>query len=248
MKRLRIFAGPNGSGKSTLYDYLVNIHAFNEYYRINPDIIAKELPIALNLSNWGIDFSQDELCIFLKKTTFQSLSKTPLSEMVNVSDKIVYLTDKNNQNTTYLSAAIAEFLRAKMIAESNSSFAYESVFSHKSKIDEIKYAQQNGYKIYLYIVATDDYHLNIERVCQRVKKGGHDVPEEKIKDRWFRTMDNIFDAFILADCVYFFDNSANTDTTVSFSYFAEKKEDTLFLSEETDKIPQWFDEYILRKM
>jgi predicted ABC-type ATPase len=248
VKRLRIFAGPNGAGKSTLYDYLLNIHAFNEYYKINPDIIAKELPIALNLTNWKIDFSQDELCDFLKNTSFQSLISKPLFEMVKISDKIVYLTDKNNKNIAYLSAAIAEFLRRKMISESDSSFAYESVFSHKSKIDEIKFAKLNGYKVYLYIVATDDYLLNIERVRQRAENGGHDVPKEKIKDRWFRTMDNIFDAFILSDRVFFFDNSANTESSASFSYFAEKKDNDLFISNENDKMPQWFYEYILRKM
>ena len=86
MKRLRIFAGPNGAGKSTLYDYLLNIHAFNEYYKINPDIIAKELPIALNLTNWKIDFSQDELRNFLKNTSFQEQNTKPLFEMVSVSD------------------------------------------------------------------------------------------------------------------------------------------------------------------
>lgn len=248
MKRLRIFVGPNGSGKSTLYDYLVNIRAFNEYYKINADIIAKELPIALNLSNWKIDFSQDELCDFLKKTTFQSLTQKPLFQMISVSNKVIYLTDRNDNDIVYLSASIAEFLRKKMIAQSNSSFAYESVFSHKSKIDEIKYAKQNGYKIYLYVISTDDYRLNIERIRQRVENGGHTVPEQKIKDRWFRTMDNIFDAFILSNRAFFFDNSANFEFYAPFSYFAEKKNGILYISTETDKIPQWFYENILNKM
>jgi predicted ABC-type ATPase len=240
--------GPNGSGKSTLYDYLVNIRAFNEYCRINPDIIAKELPIALNLSNWKIDFSQDELCDFLKKTTFQSLTQKPLFQMISVSNKVIWLADPNEKDIVYLSASIAEFLRKKMIAESNSSFAYESVFSHDSKIDEIKYAKQNGYKIYLYFIATNDYRLNTERVRQRVERGGHNVPEQKIKDRWFRTMDNIFNAFVLSDRVFFFDNSANFEFYTPFSYFAEKKNDILYISTQTDKIPQWFYENILKKM
>jgi len=66
VKRLRIFAGPNGSGKSTLYKYLTQINAFNSYYHINPDLIAKDLTVSLNLDNWPINFSSGEL-ISIKK-------------------------------------------------------------------------------------------------------------------------------------------------------------------------------------
>ena len=61
MRRLRIFAGPNGSGKTTLYDYLLGKRFFKVYYHINPDEIAEELPIGLNLESYPIQIKEQSL-------------------------------------------------------------------------------------------------------------------------------------------------------------------------------------------
>ena len=80
VKRIRVFAGPNGSGKTTLYNYLTQINAFHSYYHINPDMIAKDLIVSLNLDNWPVNFSYTELTRFLKESSFQSLVNFDLSD------------------------------------------------------------------------------------------------------------------------------------------------------------------------
>jgi len=67
------------------------------------------------------------------------------------------------------------------------SFTFETVMSHCSKIDILMQAQATGYRTYLYFVATDDSTINISRVRNRVKLGGHDVPADKIEARYYRT-------------------------------------------------------------
>ena len=46
------------------------------------------------------------------------------------------------------------------------------------------------------------------RVKARKMKGGHDVPEDKVRSRYDRSMDFMFQAALVADKSYFFDNSS----------------------------------------
>jgi len=246
IKRLRIFAGPNGSGKTTLYNYFVKTNVFNDYYFINADIINTDLSAFLNFGYFPIKFSEADLYEFLDNSSFQQRMDFKLSEAFEIKDSIISLKNHNLPETTYISAALSEYLRKKMIMESNSSFAFETVFSHKSKLDEIKFAKENGYQVYLYFIATDNVFLNLERIQGRITKGGHFVPVEKIKDRYLRSLDNLFDAIKLADKVFFFDNSEQ-EQVKEYSYFAEKKNNALHISPGTI-IPWWFNEYVLGKM
>ena len=243
IKRLRIFAGPNGSGKSTLYKYLIQINAFNSYYHINPDLIAKDLAVSLNLDNWPIDFSFNDLISYLKLSPFQALVNYEISELLYFKDRRIALKDPSF-NDSYLAAAISDFLRYKMI-QSDSSFSFESVFSHDSKIKEIEIAKKANFKIYFYFISTSDPSINFQRIKNRVETGGHDVPNVKINDRYYRTMNNLYEAFKLSDRAYLFDNSSEKSNG-SFDFFVEKNENNIYLSN-SDFIPQWFDEYLLKR-
>ncbi len=101
------------------------------------------------------------------------------------------------------------------------------------------------YKIYLYFVATADPLVNIERVSNRTEKGGHSVPKEKIMSRYYRTLDNLYDAFSNSERVFLFDNSDN-QLSGTFDFFTEKKNNKLFMS--SLEIFNWFDKYLLNKI
>ncbi|MDR2596398.1 MAG: AAA family ATPase [Treponema sp.] len=243
VKRLRIFAGPNGSGKSTLYKYLTQINAFNSYYHINPDQIAKDLSISLNLDNWPINFSYNELISYLKLSPFQTMVDFNIADLLNFKDRRISLKDPTF-NDSYLAAAISDFLRYKMI-QSNSSFSFESVFSHDSKIKEIEIAKKANFRIYFYFITTSDPLINSQRIKNRVETGGHDVPAEKINERYFRTMNNLYTAFKLSDRAYLFDNTSEKSNN-SFNLFVEKKENNIYISN-SNLVPQWFDEFVLKR-
>ncbi len=242
VKRLRIFAGPNGSGKSTLYNYLIGKNYFKTYFHVNPDEITKELPIGLNLESYPIQFDENRLKEYLSKSSFQKNTKLNLAEEVLVTGKNIRSKEANN--ITYLSAAIAEFIRQEMLL-SESSFSFESVFSHPSKVDFIRQAKEVGYKTYFYFIATQDYQINQERVLNRVQLGEHDVPPDKIRDRYYKTMENLYEALRLTDRAFLFDNSEYSETH-TYQMFVEKSSDQLHF--ETDKIPEWFRLFVLDKM
>ena len=111
----------------------------------------------------------------------------------------------------------------------------------------MKNAAANGYKVYLYFVSTESPEINIYRVSLRTEKGGHDVPPETIRRRYYRSLDLMFDAAQIAYQAYFFDNSGEEPRL--FAHFKKAKSG----KKEWDKInkadvPEWFKQYYSKKV
>lgn len=96
--------------------------------------------------------------------------------------------------------------RRSALLASKLSFVSETVFSHESKIELMEQARQAGYQVVLYVVAVDNPDTLIQRVNNRVREGGHDVPTKKILSRYPRTLANLAKALPLADMAYLFDS------------------------------------------
>ena len=244
-KRLRIFAGPNGAGKSSLYSYLLSQNYFHQYFYINADDIAKNISSGYSAQNWPIKISEKEFFNFLVKSSFMSyLEIESVKDHLNVADN-TFIWSGNNENLTYICAAIADYLRKKML-KANSSFACETVFSHPSKLDFLREAKKKGFKIYLYFISTKNPEINIERVENRIQHGGHAVPEEKVKSRYVKTMNNLFDAVVLSDKAFLFDNSELDNR--SYLNFATYDASNHKITLKNSSYPDWFKEYILEKI
>lgn len=99
----------------------------------------------------------------------------------------------------------ADSRRAQLL-QAGVSFVSETVFSHPSKIDLIAEAQALGYRVVLLMVCVDDPQILLARVRQRVSEGGHDVPAQRILDRYPRTLQNLKQAIKLADLAMLFHN------------------------------------------
>lgn len=56
-------------------------------------------------------------------------------------------------------------------------------------------AKARGYKLKIIYIFVDSEDLCIERVRTRVLKGGHDVPEEDIRRRFMRSIENFWSNF-----------------------------------------------------
>jgi predicted ABC-type ATPase len=245
-RRLRVFAGPNGSGKTSLFSYLLKIHAFNAYYHINPDQIAADMAVGFNINNWPVDFSVAEVLDYVGNSPFQRIVPFRFNDIVQINNGTLSLKSEyaGSEELSYLYAALGDFLRHKMLA-SNSSFSFETVFSHPSKIEELRTARERGFITYLYFISTNEPEINLERVRNRVERGGHSVPEDKIRERYLRTMENLFEAFRLVHRVYFFDNSSSA-AEETFQYFAEKRDVKLLIT--GSSVPSWFEKNVLSKL
>jgi predicted ABC-type ATPase len=68
-------------------------------------------------------------------------------------------------------------------------------------------AKDRQFEFRLIFVMLESPDLNVQRVRLRVKKGGHDVPEAKIKKRWNRSLAQLPWFLEQADQAAIFDNS-----------------------------------------
>lgn len=243
-KRLRVFAGPNGSGKSTLFE---DIHRkFETGYFVNSDMIETEIGSTgfVNLEKFRLSLTEEDLQTFFQEPNAQSLLKKSELEghAINIEIKENVIVDKSDDTHSYEASLITSFIR-KHLLKKGISYSFETVMSHISKLDEIRDAMELGHKTYLYFVCLDDIQLNISRVQNRVKKGGHAVPQHKIVERYTRTLDNLLPAVLLTEKTYLFDNSSEKMLLV-----AEVQEGQLTILVEEEKLPNWFIEYIVNKM
>lgn len=89
------------------------------------------------------------------------------------------------------------------------SFHHETTLSgsEKGHVNRVMAAKEIGYEVKLYYVGLDSAELAIQRVQQRVEKGGHGVSEPVIKKRYDKSLLNLKGLVNIVDEVRIFDNS-----------------------------------------
>lgn len=87
------------------------------------------------------------------------------------------------------------------------SFTMETVMSREDKLDLMREAKAQGYEVRLFFVTTQDVRINLNRVENRVKAGGHYVTPEKTESRYHKAMQQLPQALQISDAAYVFDNS-----------------------------------------
>lgn len=140
----------------------------------------------------------------------------------------------------YAAAKIADALRQKFLSQ-RESFAFETVFSDPvgDKLKFLKEAVSAGYTVLLCFIGLSGPELSEDRVAMRVSQGGHDVPTEKLRSRFPRTMANLKAAIRELPIVIVFDNS---DLGSQFRKVAEFKQGRLI--GEGAAVPAWLRPFI----
>lgn len=105
----------------------------------------------------------------------------------------------------YEASEVAAEQRRELIA-ARASFITETVFSHPSKLALIRDAQAGGYHVNLHVLLVPE-GLTVMRVSNRVRRGGHTVPEDKIRERYHRLWTLVAQARALAERTSVYDNS-----------------------------------------
>ncbi len=239
-RRVRVFGGPNGSGKTTIINLIKS--SFDVGYYINADEIENQL------RNEGIIQLEDYGLKNIDPRIMESyFDQHPLQNKANQLGYYFNLQyDKGLIHTSvsdklsYESAVIASFLRDQLIAQGKK-MTFETVMSHPSKVVLLDKANQNGYKTYLYFICTSSPKINLDRVNLRVQQGGHDVQEELIIKRYYKSLELL--------------KSAVSKTYRSFIWDNSGKEPKLILEVfngrdvrvKNSQIPHWLDKYLLSK-
>lgn len=156
------------------------------------------------------------------KSTVTELLKPPM-DYINADEIKKYLKCSDLE-----AAQLAEKQREDHIKQM-SEFCFETVLSTERNIKLLEKAKEKGYFIRCYYILTADPAINIWRVKSRVESGGHDVPEEKIIQRYDRALELIKELVKICDICHIYDNSGNKP----FRIFKKRKEQ-IYYDECTD--------------
>ena len=128
---------------------------------------------------------------------------------------------ENFLNADLIAAGLSPFAPARVAVEASKilldrvreclrrgeSFAVESTLSGKAHLRLIQEARAGGYRVVLHFLNLPSVDLAIERVRRRVRKGGHNIPEEVIVRRYARGLQNLEIYKAVADDWKVWDNS-----------------------------------------
>jgi predicted ABC-type ATPase len=108
----------------------------------------------------------------------------------------------------YAAASVAAGIRDSLFAQ-RESFVFETVFSDPAgdKLGFLQRAAESGYNVILCFVGTATAAVSEQRVAMRVSQGGHDVPSDKLVERFPRILANLKTGLTALPNVWVFDNS-----------------------------------------
>ena len=138
------------------------------------------------------------------KTTFYEAHLAPAGlRFVNADDLAREL-----ELPPYAAAELAAGLRETLL-EQGESFVFETVFSDPvgEKVAFLQKAAANGHTVVLCFIGVDGPAVSEARVAMRVAQGGHDVPSDKLAERYPRTLRNLARAIRELPHVIVYDNN-----------------------------------------
>ena len=115
------------------------------------------------------------------------------------------------------------------------SFTQETTLSGLRTLKTIKRARELGYFIRLYYIGVSSCTESLERIANRVKKGGHDIPSEDVKRRYEKRFEDLDKVLPYCNEVKFFDNENG------FVEAAEYRNGEMI--NKCDALPEWLKAY-----
>jgi len=95
-------------------------------------------------------------------------------------------------------------------------FAFETTLSGKNYVSLLKQLRAKGYHISLFFLWMPDVKISLQRIADRVRSGGHNVPAEIVKRRFKHGVRNFFSVYRpLVDFWVLFDNSGKMPVLVA---------------------------------
>src|SRR5437764_1055473 len=124
-------------------------------------------------------------------------SRTVLAEMLRVvtfvnADVIAQGLAGFDPDSAAIEASRIMLERLQALAAQRSDFAFETTLAGRTQAGWLKSLRESGYRVelvYFWIASAD---LAVSRVAERVRLGGHSVPEATIRQRYRRSLRNLF--------------------------------------------------------
>jgi predicted ABC-type ATPase len=115
-------------------------------------------------------------------------------------DKTYSIEEANSAAWEYGRKALESAIQEKRV------FAFETTLGGNT-ISEMLLNATSTHDVRMYYCGLDSVQKHIERVKQRVAAGGHDIPEDKIRERWGNSILNLIKLMPYLSALKVFDNS-----------------------------------------
>lgn len=102
--------------------------------------------------------------------------------------------------------------------ERRESFAIETTLSGRGYARQIPQWRKLGYRVELFFLGLSSAEMAVQRVAERVRQGGHDIPEATIRRRFDagkRLFSEVYQPMV--DQWIFYDNSSDEPVLVDWS-------------------------------
>ena len=107
--------------------------------------------------------------------------------------------------------------RIHLLANRRTDFGFETTLSGKAYLRLLRGLKNRGYRISLFFLWVNDIEIALARIADRVRRGGHNVPEEIVRRRFHRGLTNFFRLYRpLVDFWAIIDNSTSVPNMVAF--------------------------------
>lgn len=155
-----------------------------------------------------------------KTTAYQTLRNDQENggiEFINI-DEIAKNLPKIilGEKARYFAAGRQGIKRIQKLISDRKSFVFETTLASNQSIRVIEKAKAAGFRVELYFVTLQSADMNVERVRRRVQHGGHDVPENDIRERYNTSLDGLTEAIRIADEIVIADNSYDREPLIVF--------------------------------
>lgn len=97
------------------------------------------------------------------------------------------------------------------------SFNLETMLSGSTIMRSIRNARLLGYEVALHYIGLEEPRLALERIANRVKRGGHAIPHEDVLRRAASSGKNLREALPLCNETYLYDNTEALRLVAGFS-------------------------------
>jgi len=105
---------------------------------------------------------------------------------------------------------IGKSLLEQAIAEKRD-YRFETTLGGRSIAKLLQTAAQAGHLLHIWFCGLESPELHLRRVRARVTRGGHDIPEEKIRERWDGSRENLIRLMPSIHHLRVYDNSTEAD-------------------------------------
>lgn len=114
------------------------------------------------------------------------------------------------------------------LADQRSDFGFETTLAGVTYVSLLRKLKAEGYQIHLFFLWIPTVEMALARIAERVRRGGHEIPESVVRRRFHKGVANLFTRYRpLLDLWMLFDNSASVPRLI-----AKEEEKTLRIIDE----------------